>query len=302
MTAYSPENQLWANVLLNAINDAEAPNAPKEHLDYVTKPNPGCNDVCRLAGIEPAGFYARMRDKFGQKPLSQSGPKIDLAKVRLPKLRVRPKIEETPPPPSKPAKIKAPKPKPKAIPRPAKLYTYNGRLMPLSAWADHLGIPKRSLAARLRYGWTIEETLSRPKGWQKPKPNPPLNSQPQPKPQSEVQRSVGPRRKLYTYQGRTLTLGQWSIETGIEVSTLRYRIGKGWGIEKALTAPDCRGKNTTHQLTYGGRTLGLQEWSAETGIPYSTLWNRITQGWPIKHAIETPVRKIDRPTARKTKP
>jgi hypothetical protein len=41
-----------------------------------------------------------------------------------------------------------------------------------------------------------------------------------------------------TYQGRTLTMKEWSVATGINYRTLRSRINEsGWSVERALTTP-----------------------------------------------------------------
>ncbi len=42
---------------------------------------------------------------------------------------------------------------------------------------------------------------------------------------------------VLSYNGRTLTLAEWSEETGISYGTLHRRIQKGWSIERALTEP-----------------------------------------------------------------
>lgn len=41
----------------------------------------------------------------------------------------------------------------------------------------------------------------------------------------------------YEFDGRSLTLREWSEETGICLSSLQKRIGYGWTVERALTAP-----------------------------------------------------------------
>jgi hypothetical protein len=43
--------------------------------------------------------------------------------------------------------------------------------------------------------------------------------------------------KRYAYSGRTLTLAEWSSETGILRHNLTNRIKRGWSIERALTTP-----------------------------------------------------------------
>jgi hypothetical protein len=37
------------------------------------------------------------------------------------------------------------------------------------------------------------------------------------------------------FQGRTQTLAQWAREVGLPFSTIRYRLRKGWPVERALT-------------------------------------------------------------------
>ena len=43
--------------------------------------------------------------------------------------------------------------------------------------------------------------------------------------------------RLITHNGRTQTVTQWQDETGIKEATIRYRLKKGWSVEKALTEP-----------------------------------------------------------------
>jgi hypothetical protein len=42
-------------------------------------------------------------------------------------------------------------------------------------------------------------------------------------------------------------------------------------------------------ITCGGETKTLEEWSRETGIPKSTLFNRILRGWDDDKVIRCPV-------------
>lgn len=44
-------------------------------------------------------------------------------------------------------------------------------------------------------------------------------------------------RKLYEYDGKTLTLPEWSKETGVSAATLRRRLRAGWTLERTLTEP-----------------------------------------------------------------
>jgi hypothetical protein len=40
-----------------------------------------------------------------------------------------------------------------------------------------------------------------------------------------------------TYNGKTQCMADWAREMGIRRDTLRYRLQRGWSVEKALTTP-----------------------------------------------------------------
>ena len=43
--------------------------------------------------------------------------------------------------------------------------------------------------------------------------------------------------RLLTFNGETLTIGQWSTKLGMKNGTITNRIDSGWSVERALTAP-----------------------------------------------------------------
>ena len=45
------------------------------------------------------------------------------------------------------------------------------------------------------------------------------------------------RGEVLTWNGETLTLVEWSQQTGIRVRTLLQRCRKGWSVEQVLTTP-----------------------------------------------------------------
>lgn len=51
----------------------------------------------------------------------------------------------------------------------------------------------------------------------------------------------GPKPKLYAFDGRALTLQQWSYRTGICVRSIRNRLELGWSLSRALTRPVSHG-------------------------------------------------------------
>jgi lambda repressor-like predicted transcriptional regulator len=102
--------------------------------------------------------------------------------------------------------------------------------------------------------------------------------------------------KLYTAHGKTLTIAQWSEETGISVGTLRFRLAHGWTMEDAVTRPvGSRLKDTPDEqrkrigasrgYTALGKTMTIEQWSEETGLPASTIRNRLRQGWLEEDAV-----------------
>ena len=70
--------------------------------------------------------------------------------------------------------------------------------------------------------------------------------------------------RFLTYEGITQCLQDWSRETGISTSAIRYRIDQaGWSIEKALTTPTHSTKNhhcgTTYDFYLSGGMRGYPE-------------------------------------------
>ena len=44
------------------------------------------------------------------------------------------------------------------------------------------------------------------------------------------------------------------------------------------------------QIQFEGRTQTLSQWSVETGLPKTTLWNRLNRAkWPIARALKEPL-------------
>ena len=44
-------------------------------------------------------------------------------------------------------------------------------------------------------------------------------------------------------------------------------------------------------LTYNGETKTISQWANDTGIKYTTLYRRITNGWTAESALTTPVKE-----------
>ncbi|MEO9788587.1 MAG: hypothetical protein ABJF67_13390 [Aurantimonas coralicida] len=103
---------------------------------------------------------------------------------------------------------------PKHRHRTARQYQAFGMSKTLPEWANEYGHHVETLRNRIKRGVQLEDALT-----------------------MAPERGRGPRGKLYTFDGETLSLTEWSARTGIEKSTLATRLHKGWTIEEALTTP-----------------------------------------------------------------
>lgn len=56
----------------------------------------------------------------------------------------------------------------------------------------------------------------------------------------DVKPGKWPRRRVYTFAGKSLTIAAWSAETGLSASAIRFRLDRGWDIERAVTTPTQR--------------------------------------------------------------
>jgi hypothetical protein len=80
---------------------------------------------------------------------------------------------------------------------------------------------------------------------------------------------------------------------GPEYSLDRIDNDRGYepgNVRWATATQQARNTRVNHTLTARGETHLLEEWVEITGMPKSTLYNRIHRGWSDEEAITTPVR------------
>lgn len=149
-------------------------------------------------------------------------------------------------------------------------YEYNGEAGDLRYFSQKYGIEYSVLSSRIQKKWSIERALTTP--------------------------VVRRKKEKLTYNGKTMSISEWSRETGISENLITTRIyGRNWDIERALTEqPKTRNKIWTAKnevlITCDGETHNLLEWSRITGISRHTLHARLSYGWPPEKALKTPVR------------
>lgn len=94
--------------------------------------------------------------------------------------------------------------------------------------------------------------------------------------------------RFLTYNGKTMTLIEWSEETNIPVKVIYSRINRcGWSIERALAGYSRN--NNPRTITHNGVTLTIGEWSKRTGLSPQLIRIRIDRlRWSIEHALTEP--------------
>lgn len=107
-----------------------------------------------------------------------------------------------------------------------------------------------------------------------------------------------------TLNGETMTMSNWSRQTGIKVHTIHQRLDRlGWSVERALTTPTrihssqpgwtprppSANPNPRRYLEHDGRRQTVAAWARETGLNYHTIVARTGPlGWPVDRALTTP--------------
>jgi hypothetical protein len=53
----------------------------------------------------------------------------------------------------------------------------------------------------------------------------------------DVRAGKWPAVRLLTFAGRTQSVAAWAAETGLTSSAIRFRLGRGWDVERTLSTP-----------------------------------------------------------------
>ena len=119
---------------------------------------------------------------------------------------------------------------------PATILEHDGISQPITEWALDYGITPAIIVGRLERGETIADAITTPMQVGHRGQRLPIFSW------EQARHGLGKPAKTYTYDGKTLTVSEWSALTGLTVGALGARLRKGWSVERALTTPlDRRG-------------------------------------------------------------
>jgi hypothetical protein len=98
----------------------------------------------------------------------------------------------------------------------------------------------------------------------------------------------GSFNKIFTYNNKSKTLKQWSIDLEINYMTLYTRIYRsGLSFEEAI-------QNDPYNklIEYKNKKQTLKEWCDELQLPLQTICDRKFQGWSIEDCFEKPIKKV----------
>lgn len=147
-------------------------------------------------------------------------------------------------------------------------YKYKGEEHLLCEWAEIFNIDFNFLRSRVcEHGWSIEEAINEP-----------------------LYAKVKIDKKKISYNGKNLTIKEWSEKLGIPEQLIRSRMVRSKEPEYILQTEKNKRKDNI-MITYKEKTQNLKEWSRELGISYSTLKSRIKRGWSAEQALSTSIRK-----------
>lgn len=152
---------------------------------------------------------------------------------------------------------------------PATMITFDGITQPVTEWALDYGIAPAVIVGRLDRGLSAEQAITTPmvtargqklKGehldsyiadqrhaWRRDRrlviraamKAGKLAASEAARQQKASQQSRG-KGRVYSFDGESKTLEQWSQQIGVAASTLRKRVAAGWPIERVLTSTDGR--------------------------------------------------------------
>ena len=94
-----------------------------------------------------------------------------------------------------------------------------------------------------------------------------------------------------TYKGRTMSMRQWSEETGLPLKRIKSRILQyHWSVEKTLETPDGI-KANSKIITYHGRKMKMADWARELNLNYSTLKSMLGRGWTMDRVVKNATKR-----------
>ncbi len=91
-----------------------------------------------------------------------------------------------------------------------------------------------------------------------------------------------------------LAFYQWAIESGWQqgLTIERSDNEKGYcpkNCRIATMKEQCNNRRSNKLVSYNGGTKTLAQWCDEKNLSYGTMYARLTRGWKVEQAIDTPI-------------
>ena len=130
----------------------------------------------------------------------------------------------------------------------------DGRRQTVAQWAREYRVDAAVVHARIKLGWPFLEALTTPLR----------------------------ERQEIVYQGEKKSIVDLARQYDLPVNTTKYRLANGIPLDQST--------DRTRKLCVNGETHSLFEWSIIKGINIQTIRSRLSQGWDVVDALNTPVR------------
>lgn len=146
-----------------------------------------------------------------------------------------------------------------------------------------LKLTRQTIRGRLKCNWTVEEVLTIPL------------QQPRPGTKSVQGRDIA-RGVTYEYpegSGKRYNVFQLARLANVTCNTIKWRLARGWSIEKIVTTPAYTSLPSQEILryTYKGQQYTIGELAKLSAVNRATLITRLRNSWDITMAVETPAYK-----------
>lgn len=92
--------------------------------------------------------------------------------------------------------------------------------------------------------------------------------------------------KLFTLNGRTMTLAEWSKVAGVKYGDIQNRLRYGYSFEEAINPNFKRVYQCKNEFNEK-----LSQMCKERGVSYKLVSQRVRSGWDVEKALNTPTRR-----------
>lgn len=109
---------------------------------------------------------------------------------------------------------------------------------------------------------------------------------------TKTEQALNRRNNNYLeFNGKRLSISEWSDAIGINKQTICERIKCGMTIDMILSpekfTKSTRNRRFTTVLEWNGEDLTVDEWSRRINVPWRTIFDRIKAGWTVEKIMTT---------------